>query len=95
MDPFAAVPAFAPGVKLRHDEVRKAWVVLAPERMFVPDEQALEILTRVDGRRSIGDIADELAARFDAPRELIAHDVAALLRELADKGVVRLREEMA
>lgn len=84
------VPAFAPGVKFRRDEVRKAWVVLAPERLFVPDETAVEILKLIDGHRRVALIVDELAMRYQAPRELIAADVATLLRELADKGVLRL-----
>jgi pyrroloquinoline quinone biosynthesis protein D len=83
------VPAFAPGVKFRRDEVRQAWVVLAPERLFLPDEQAVAILQRVDGRRSLGAIVDELAVQYLAPRELIATDVAAMLRDLAEKNVLR------
>lgn len=84
------IPRFGRGVKFRYDEVRKAWVVLAPERLFVPDEQAVEILKRVDGLRSVHGIAAELAACYAAPQALIENDVAAMLRELADKGVVAL-----
>jgi pyrroloquinoline quinone biosynthesis protein D len=85
----AAIPTFAVGVKFRHDTVRQAWVVLAPERLFLPDEQAVAILSLVDGARSLGAIIDDLAARFDAPRTLIAGDVSAMLQDLADKGVLR------
>ena len=85
-----AVPAFAAGVKFRYDEVRSAWVVLAPERLFLPDEQAVEILKLVNGDRSFGLIVGDLAARYQAPHELIVTDVAAMLRDLADKGVIRL-----
>lgn len=87
------VPAFAPGVKFRHDAVRQAWVVLAPERLFMPDETAVEILKLVDGHRRVALIVDELVARYQAPRELIAADVATLLQELTDKGVLRLVPE--
>ncbi len=86
----AAIPAFPAGVKFRFDSRRDAWVVLAPERLFLPDEQAVAILQLIDGARSLGVIVDELATRFDAPRDVIAVDVAAILRELADKGVLRL-----
>jgi pyrroloquinoline quinone biosynthesis protein D len=85
-----AVPRFGQGVKFRFDPVRDAWVLLAPERLFLPDEQAVEILKLVDGTRSLGAIIDDLAARFAAPRTLVATDVAAMLRDLADKGAVRL-----
>ena len=85
-----AVPALARGVKFRFDEVRQRWVLLAPERLFVPDDQAVEIIKLVDGSRSLGSIIDDLAARFNAPRELIAGDVAAMLADLSAKGAIRL-----
>jgi pyrroloquinoline quinone biosynthesis protein D len=84
----AAIPRLARGVKLREDTVRGRWIVLAPERMFVPDETALEVLRLVDGARSLGAIADDLAARFAAPRDEILSDVAEMLADLAAKGVV-------
>ena len=31
------VPSFNRGFRLRHDEVRGGWVVLAPERLFMLD----------------------------------------------------------
>lgn len=89
MSDEAAVPVFAAGVKFRFDAVREAWVVLAPERLFLPDEQAVEILKLVDATRSLGAIIDDLAARYAAPRALIAGDVETMLQDLADKGVLR------
>lgn len=86
----AQVPAFGAGIKFRYDEVRGAWVVLAPERLFLPDEQAVEVLKLVDGRRSVAAIVADLAARYQAPQALIAADVTAMLTELAGKGVIRL-----
>ncbi|MCO6416420.1 pyrroloquinoline quinone biosynthesis peptide chaperone PqqD [Siccirubricoccus sp. KC 17139] len=83
-----AIPRFAPGMKLREDRARGQWVVMGPERMFVPDETALEILRLVDGRRSIAAIVDDLAARYDAERGLIETDVLALFTDLHGRGVV-------
>ena len=83
----SAVLRFAPHVRFRFDQTRQAWVVLAPERLLLPDEQAVEILKLVDGKASVGAIVDSLAARYSqAPRELIAKDVTAMLQDLADKG---------
>ncbi|HWI26319.1 MAG TPA: pyrroloquinoline quinone biosynthesis peptide chaperone PqqD [Stellaceae bacterium] len=79
---------FAPHVKFRHDETRGRWVVLAPERLLLPDDLAVEILKLVDGALSVGGIVDDLARRFDAPREVIATDVTAMLQDLVDKGVL-------
>ena len=84
------VPRLARGMRLRQDHQAREgrWVVLGPERMFVPDDIALEVLRLMDGARSLGAIVDDLAARFDAPRAEILADVAAMLDDLAAKGVV-------
>ena len=79
---------FAPHVKFRHDETRGRWVVLAPERLLLPDDQAVEILKLIDGARSVDTVIDDLARRFEAPREVIAEDVIGMLQDLADKGVL-------
>ena len=85
----AAVLRFAPGVKLRFDDARQAWIVLAPERLFMPDEHAIEILKLVDGARTADAIIDDLATRFDAPRDTIAADVLEMLQDLVERGVLR------
>lgn len=79
---------FAPHVKFRHDETRGRWVVLAPERLLLPDEQAVEILKLIDGAVSVDAVIDDLARRFEAPRDIIAADVIGMLQDLADKGVL-------
>ena len=86
----AAIPAWAPGVRLREDKVRGGWVVLAPERLFMPDEHALSVLQLVDGKRSVGVIVDDLASRYAAARDLIAADVTAMLQDLTVRGAIRL-----
>jgi pyrroloquinoline quinone biosynthesis protein D len=85
-----SVPRFKRGVKFRFDAVRDAWVLLAPEKLFMPDEIAVEILKLVDGARSLDAMIDDLAARFDAPRDLIATDVDAVLQDLSARGAIEL-----
>lgn len=82
------IPALARHVKLRFDEARGAWVLLAPERIMVPDEVALAILQRLDGRASISRIAQALARDYEAGPDEIADDIIAMLQDLADKGYV-------
>lgn len=84
----ASVLRLAPHVKFRHDETRGRWVVLAPERLLLPDEPAVEILKLLDGSRSVGQVVDALAVRFAAPRAVIGGDVTAMLQDLVDKGVL-------
>ena len=81
---------FPAHVKFRYDERRQAWIVLSPERLFFPDEQAVEILRLIDGARTVDMIVDSLAETFDAPREEIAADVVAMLQGLVDKRVLEL-----
>jgi pyrroloquinoline quinone biosynthesis protein D len=80
---------FAPHARFRFDEVRQAWVLLAPERLLMPDEQAAEILRLIDGERTVDNIIAELVRRYEAPREIIAHDVVAMLQDLVGKKVLR------
>jgi pyrroloquinoline quinone biosynthesis protein D len=80
---------FPPHVKFRFDQRRQAWIVLAPERLLLPDEQAVEILKLVDGKRTVDAIVDDLAGQFDAPRAEIAADVMPLLRDLVDKRILQ------
>ena len=83
-----SVLRLAPHVKFRHDETRGRWVVLAPERLLLPDEPAVEILKLLDGSRSVGGVIDALTERFAAPRAVIGGDVKTMLQDLVDKGVL-------
>ena len=85
-----AVLQFAPHARFRFDEVRRAWVVLAPERLLLPDEQAVEILQLIDGERTVDAVVEELASRYEAPRDVIASDVIKMLQDLVDKRVLGL-----
>lgn len=81
-------PVLPRHIKLRHDAGRGRWIILAPERVYDPDEIAVAVLQRCDGIRSVDDIAAALAVEYQAPVDVIATDVIAMLQELADKGVV-------
>jgi pyrroloquinoline quinone biosynthesis protein D len=81
-----SVLKLAPHIVFRFDETRQRWIMMAPERLMLPDEQAVEILKLVDGQASVDGIVDALAAKFNAPREEIAGDVTDMLQDLADKG---------
>ena len=84
----ASRPVLPRHTRLKYDETRQVWVILAPERVLAPDEIAVEVLQLCNGERNVGDVADQLAAKYAAPREAILADVIAMLQDLADKGVV-------
>jgi pyrroloquinoline quinone biosynthesis protein D len=83
-----SVPQLSPGVRLQHDKRREQWVLQAPERLFVLDQIALEIIKRCDGEATLGAIVDDLAAAFSAPRTVVLKDVQALLQDFVDKRVM-------
>ena len=82
-------PRLAPGVRL-HNDPKRGWVLLCPERVIETQGPTSEILRRCDGQRTLALIIDELAEVFAADRTVIAGDVAALLQELATKKLVVL-----
>jgi pyrroloquinoline quinone biosynthesis protein D len=79
-------PVLPRHARLKFDETRQLWVILAPERVLAPDEIAVEILQLCDGVRSVEQIIDQLAAKYTADRAAIGADVMAMLQDLADKG---------
>src|SRR3954453_3970115 len=90
----ASRPVLPRHAKLKYDETRQVWVILAPERVLAPDEIAVEVLHLCNGERNVGEIADQLAAKYAAPREAILADVIVMLQDLADKGfLTEAREE--
>jgi len=92
----ASRPILPRHTKLRFDETRQRWVILAPERVLAPDDIAVEVLQLCDGARNVDAVVDLLAAKYAADRVAIATDVIAMLQDLADKGfLVEAREASA
>jgi pyrroloquinoline quinone biosynthesis protein D len=85
----ASRPALPRHIKMRHDAGRGRWIVLAPERVFEPDETAVAVLKLCNGERSVSDIAAVLSHDYQAPLEVITRDIVAMLQDLADKGVLK------
>ena len=65
----ASRPMLPRHAKLKFDETRQRWVILAPERVLAPDDIAVEILQLCDSQRSVAQMIDELpdAAADPAP----------------------------
>ena len=85
-----AKPRLPRGARLVHNEAQGGWVLLAPERVFKADPIAAEIVKRCTGQATFAEIVDDLAKTFNAPRERIETDVAAMLTGLADKKLIEL-----
>ena len=88
--PADALPRLPRGVRLRHDEARAQWSLLAPERVLQLDAVATEVLKRCTGTATLVAIVDDLAATFSADRARIDADVRAMLADLVEKKVMLL-----
>jgi pyrroloquinoline quinone biosynthesis protein D len=86
----AARPHLLRGVKLKNDEVRKSWVLLAPERYLRLNAISVDILQRCDGASELAKIVDDLAAKYGADRAVIERDVRSLLNGLYEKRMLGL-----
>jgi pyrroloquinoline quinone biosynthesis protein D len=81
-------PHLPRGVRLKRDEARKRWTLLAPERIFEIDDTAATVLELCDGERDLKAIFAELAERYNAPSAVIEKDVVAMLADLKAKRVL-------
>jgi pyrroloquinoline quinone biosynthesis protein D len=81
-------PRLSPGVKLQFDRTRDQWILQAPERVFVLDEAAYEIILRCTGETTVQDLVLDLSRSFDADEAEIAADVEELLTSLIEKRVI-------
>lgn len=83
-------PRLAPGVRLRFDATRQNWMLLAPERVLMLDETALDIVKRCDGNTDVAALIDDLAQSYSADRAEIYGDVQALLSDLVVKRILQI-----
>ena len=81
-------PYLPRGVRLKRDEARARWTLLAPERIFEIDDTAAAVLKLCDGERDLNAIVAELAALYTAPPAVIEKDVVAMLADLKAKRVL-------
>lgn len=84
-----ARPALARGVRLRLDRISGKTLLLRPEQGFELRGSALEVIRLCDGRRSVAEIVDVLAAAaVGTARAEIEADVQRLLSDLRRRGVI-------
>src|SRR3981081_4417385 len=91
----ASRPLLPRHARLKFDETRQRWVILAPERVLAPGEIEVGVLQLCDVVRSVEAMIDQLAAKYAAERDAIAADVIAMLQDLADKGFLTEAREKA
>ena len=78
-DPRAAVPSMVRTFRLQWEPAQDCHVLLYPEGMVRLSQSAGEILKRVDGQRSVGDIIADLERAF--PGAELAQDVIDFMQQ--------------
>ena len=89
----ASRPKLAGFVRVQFDKARERWVLQGPERVLVLDETGKKILDRATGAATVDEIAARLAEDYDAPADVIRHDVLAVLRVLAEKNFLEIVDD--
>ena len=85
---LTSIPVIAAGCRLHPTQD----VLLVPEGTLELSSTAREVLTRVDGKKSVTAIVDELVQEYEgAPAAEVRADVLSLLIRLHQRGVVRTR----
>ncbi|HEX5634239.1 MAG TPA: pyrroloquinoline quinone biosynthesis peptide chaperone PqqD [Gemmatimonadales bacterium] len=84
---FDAVPRLWKVARVEYDSVRQKPVLLYPEGAVFLNDTGAAVLKLVDGKRTVGDIAAELSARY---HEDVSADVAEYLETLVKGELVFL-----
>jgi pyrroloquinoline quinone biosynthesis protein D len=77
-------PALAAGVRFRRAADGSA-VLLIPEGVVSLNGSAAAVMELVDGRRTVGEIAEDLTRRYAADPAQMQADVAELLAQMTSK----------
>lgn len=82
-----AIPRLAPGCRLHPTEA----VLLIPEGTLNLRGPARDILSHLDGKRTVAAVVDELLKQYaEADYDVMRQDVLALLERMVQRGVVRV-----
>lgn len=85
--PLTGRPVLSRHVRMRFDRTRDRHVLLSPESVIVLNPTGADILALCDGRRTVSDIAAELAQRYD---RVVEDEVSGFLGRLAARRHVEI-----
>jgi pyrroloquinoline quinone biosynthesis protein D len=88
-------PRLAAKARVQVDRISGESILLYPEGVLVLNSTGAAIVGLCDGRRSFADLVDELGARYGAPADVLAADVAEYLNRLRNHGLLELLAEGA
>jgi pyrroloquinoline quinone biosynthesis protein D len=89
-----ARPRLAKKARVVFDRVDERWVMLAPERGLVLNDNARRVVGLLDGAHTIQSIVDEIASAAEkTERSTIERDVIVFLESLRERGLLDGGEE--
>jgi pyrroloquinoline quinone biosynthesis protein D len=77
---------------LRTDKITGNPMLLYPEGALALNPTGAAIVELCDGRATFGEVVAALAAKYNAPVEKLAPDVAGYIRRLKERGLVEIVE---
>ena len=89
MTDLTQVPAINPLYRFQFEKAQDCYVLLYPEGMVKLNPSAGEILSRVNGESTLGEIIAALEAQFPEA-EGLADDVLAFMREAEAKNWLKI-----
>lgn len=82
-------PCLAGKARLRWDRKDARFMLLYPERGLVLNATAADVVRLCTGELSVGDIVDQLAARYaPQPRADVEREVLGFLMRMAERGLI-------
>lgn len=84
-----SIPEIAPMFRFQWEEAQNCYVVLYPEGMVKLSGSAGEIMKRVNGESSIGDMITELEAQFEGVE--LTDDVHKFFEVAQENGWIRIK----
>jgi len=86
----ASIVCLAPKARLHFDRHTQRHLLLYPERGLALNQTASDVLLQCVEACSVGAIIEQLVAKYgEAQRSAITEDVVTLLRDLAERGLLR------
>jgi Coenzyme PQQ synthesis protein D (PqqD) len=87
----SAIPTLSPDIAFRQTDGKVAAFDQKSGAMFEFNETASSFVTRCDGRKSLHEIATELASEYDVTANDIIGDLREIAAQMADQGVLTFR----
>ena len=90
MKKLSAVPVPVDGLTVKRIGTETIILTESGEELHTLDETGTFVWTRIDGKRTVGQILDILCAEYDVIRERAQKDVLVFIEALAEKKIIRL-----